>query len=101
MDNVTERLIIHSDIKLNYPSLVPLSSKRVIDGILSTAYKLATVYEFKNYSEYDHKLKQLFKDNKEDFDKSVYVDWKRIAAFQLYSFSPKLYAKVYRLYLNK
>lgn len=101
MDNVTERLIIHSDIKLNYPSLVPLSSKRVIDGILSTAYKLATVDEFKNYSEYDHKLKQLFKDNKEDFDKSVYVDWKRIAAFQLYSFSPKLYAKVYRLYLNK
>lgn len=101
MDNVTERLIIHSDIKLNYPSLVPVSSKRVIDGILSTAYKLATVDEFKNYAEYDHKLKQLFKDNVKDFHKSKYVDWKRIAAFQLYSFSPKLYAKVYRLYLNK
>lgn len=102
MDNVTERLILHDKIKQDFPSLIAESGEYILDGILSTGYKLVLAKDGlgKNFKNYDKQLR-MYHDAHKKLLTSEELPWQKRAAYILYCQSPVLYQKLYRTYLGK
>lgn len=101
MDNVTERIRMLADVKNNFPSLRGKVALRVFDGLLSTAYKIASLDDKAISVKFDKKLKILAASHVVDFKESTDIPTIKKAAWQLYKFNRSIYAKAYRSYLDK
>lgn len=100
MHNVTERIRMHQLIKKEFPTLVSYSSLHLMNGVLSTAYKIGSSTNEQSW-EYGEKLIDIVKNHQKDFKNSDQIDWRRKVAWGLFKINRKLYAIMYKKYLNK
>ncbi|MDO4671160.1 MAG: glycosyltransferase family 2 protein [Aerococcus sp.] len=102
MDNITERLVLHEKVIKQFPMLAPLSYARILDGLLSTGYKLAQAKgTFGDFDTYDQQLKQIYLQYQQGLAKTENISWQKQLAWQLYTHAPRLYAELYGRYLGK
>ncbi|MDO4680727.1 MAG: glycosyltransferase family 2 protein [Aerococcus sp.] len=101
-DNVSERLILNDKVLRDWPTLQPESTERILDGLLSTGYKLASAKDsFADFQEYDQKLKDVYHTYQQAIAETPTIPWQKRVAWRLYMLSPRLYANLYRRYLDK
>ena len=100
-DNVTERIRLLKEIEQDFPHLKGRALNRVLDGFLSTGYKIASSKKTAFTDDYYKILKvdsrahmSLLKDN---LERSKL----KILALQLLLFNKKLYKRLYKTYLGK
>lgn len=100
-DNVTQRVRVLKDIEMNYPNLLDVAGKRVIDGILDVGYRLSNLHDKDKRIFYDDKLRYTANKYKKYFKNNPYISNIKLWAWSLYRLSPILYKKVYETYLGK
>lgn len=103
MDSITERLLLHQKVKRFYPAITAKSARRLMDGFLGVAYKLAAAKEqgYPDFTTFDQELKRYYAIYQQDIEQSNELDWKKHWAWWLYTQWPKGFATMYRLYLGQ
>lgn len=97
-DNVTERIRLLDAIKETFPLLEGKAEARVLDGLLSTGYKITTSNQSAETNQYYELLKVDAKRfNFSHSEVSTVKKW----ALKLLLTSPFLYKKLYKMYLGK
>ncbi len=101
-DNVTQRKILLNKINQDFPELLSLAKSRLIDGYLSTGFKISKEdlnqeipkeYYVKSVKEIKIFSKEIKNDKEVSFLKKI--------ALKLYMISPKVYFILYKNYLGK
>ncbi|MDO4671159.1 MAG: glycosyltransferase family 2 protein [Aerococcus sp.] len=102
IESITERLILHQKVRENYPHTIDKSARRLMDGFLGTAYKLAVAKDegYSNFLHYDAELKRYYLIYQQDIEQSKELNWKKHWAWWLYTQWPTGFKTMYRLYLG-
>ncbi|MDO4680728.1 MAG: glycosyltransferase family 2 protein [Aerococcus sp.] len=103
VESITERLILHQKVKRDFPSVTGKSARRLLDGFLGVAEKLAMAKKngYPKFEQFDQKLKRYYAIYQEDIEASNELNWKKHWAWWLYTQWPAGYAMIYHLYLGQ
>lgn len=99
-DNVTERIKLYEGVKNTNPTLSDLALDKLVDGFLSTGFKLASS-ESKNRLEYVTKLKNHIKMYSDEIKESKLIILPKKLALSLFMMNLNLYRVLYKMYLRK
>ncbi|BAL62342.1 glycosyltransferase family 2 protein [Melissococcus plutonius] len=100
-DNIDQRIVLLKKIRQEFPELTNLAQKKLIDGYLSTGFKLTT--KTKDSRDQKKYLKKLRNEIKQQYFKLMTTSsplTKKLALNLLYINAP-LYNKLYKLILKK
>ena len=100
-DNVTERIRLLQAVQNDFPALEGKALERLLDGFLSTGYKIATSKKTEETKEYSERLKEDSKKFQSLFRQHKEVSSLKQAALQLLNMNQFLYKNLYKLYLGK
>ncbi|MDB1654216.1 glycosyltransferase family 2 protein [Enterococcus durans] len=101
-DNVTQRKILLKKVTKDFPELLSLAKSRLIDGYLSTGFKISK--ENLNQGipkEYYVKSVKEIKTFSKEIKNEKEVSFLKKIALKLYTISPKAYFILYKNYLGK
>lgn len=99
-DNITERLKLYEGVQKTNPKLTGLALDKLVDGFLSTGYKLANSNDEKN-KEYVVQLRNQMSQHKEVIKKSDEIALPKKIALYLLNTNLNVYRVLYKLYLGK
>lgn len=100
MDSVYERERQLEVMRQDFPRLVGLTAKKLMDGLLGTAYKLTCSPRTDYQATYRPQLLALAKKHREDFKESSAIRPPYRWAWWLYKCCPKVYVSLYEWYLG-
>ncbi|MDT2820798.1 glycosyltransferase family 2 protein [Enterococcus devriesei] len=101
-DNISQRKILLEYINIEFPELSAQANNRVIDGYLSTGFKIANsssnnIGSLKTYKASKKEVSKLLSDH--EFKKTITIT--RKIAIYIYILNAKLYRFLYKLVLKK
>ena len=99
-DNITERLKLYEGVQKTNPKLTDLALDKLVDGFLSTGFKLANSNDEKN-KEYVVQLRNQMSQHKEVIKKSDEIALPKKIALYLLNTNLNVYRVLYKLYLGK
>lgn len=100
-DNVTERIRLYEEIQKDYPTLSGKALARLLDGFLSTGYKIASSKETTDTEVFYGKLKTDIAHYKKALTSHSEVPKIKLLALRLLLLNRPLYRRLYKLYLGK
>lgn len=100
-DNVSERVRLLEEIQKDYPSLEGKALTRLLDGFLSTGYKIATSEKTTDTEVFYGKLKTDIARFRPAMTKHKEVPKIKLLALRLLVMNRALYRRLYKLYLGK
>lgn len=100
-DNVTERMRLLQAVQNDFPALEGKALERLLDGFLSTGYKIATSKKTEETIKYYQILKEDSKKIQPFFRQHKEVSSLKQAALQLLNINQYLYKNLYKFYLGK
>lgn len=99
-DNITERLKLYESVQKTNPKLTGLALDKLVDGFLSTGFKLANSNDEID-KEYVVKLRNQMSQHKEAIKQSDEVAFPKKIALVLLNTNLNVYRILYKLYLKK
>ncbi|KMK51136.1 hypothetical protein RO21_07990 [[Actinobacillus] muris] len=101
LDNIQQRELLLNLIKSEYPIIYYKALNKLLDGILSTSYKLSLSNKNNIYNKGLNEIKNYIKTYKKDFLTNSNISIIKKLALCLLIFNIKLYGLTYKIYLNK
>lgn len=100
-DNVLQREILLKKIEKEFPNLVPKALDKLLDGYLSTGFKIASSVKNKDTEQYVHKIREDIRRNQKLLFTNKQANKAKLIALILLKFNMPLYAVLYKKVLKK
>lgn len=100
-DNITERVLLKEFIDKNYPDLSDLALNKVVDGFLSTGYKLSSSQKNEVYHKSRKNIKNMVIENFSKIIVNNQISFLKKMALLLFFVNNDVYRFCYKKYLRK
>ncbi|AMB92168.1 glycosyltransferase family 2 protein [Aerococcus christensenii] len=100
-DNVWQRLKLLEDVEVTFPNLVNEAVNKVVDGYLSTGFKLSQSIPDDLTAEYLTLLRQQIQKTRLRYGHQVSIPWQKRLALRILDFNSNIYGFLYKTYLGK
>lgn len=100
-DNILQREMLLERIEVDYPRLAPKAIDKLLDGYLSTGFKIASSNKNKNVKEYTYKIREDIQRNQKKIFANKQQNKAKLLALLLLKSNMPLYAFLYKKVLKK
>lgn len=100
-DNVLQREILLKKIETEFPELIPKALEKLLDGYLSTGFKIASSVKSKDTVQYISKIRADIRSNQKFLFTNKQINKAKLIALLLLKFNMPLYAFMYKKVLKK
>lgn len=100
-DNILQREILLKKIQADFPKLVPYALEKLLDGYLSTGFKIASSAKNKDTQQYTRKIRADIRENQKMIFSNKKSNKAKLSALMLLKINMPLYAFLYKKVLKK